>query len=85
MAIAAIGDVQAAKEVATASAEELKVAGINWVYSPVADINSDPRNPVIGMFISSIKKTRLMSVSFPPGVRSYGDSGFRVLVDDAGH
>lgn len=26
----------------------MRLAGINWVYSPVADVNTDSRNPVIG-------------------------------------
>jgi beta-N-acetylhexosaminidase len=50
MALAATGSVELAKEVSAASAKELKMVGINWAYSPVADINSDSRNPVIGRF-----------------------------------
>ncbi|KAI1790589.1 glycoside hydrolase [Ganoderma leucocontextum] len=49
MALAASGSPELATEVSTATAKELKAAGINWVYSPVADVNSDPRNPVIGV------------------------------------
>jgi len=48
MAIAATGDTDCAKECSAASAREMKAVGINWSYSPVADVNSDPRNPVIG-------------------------------------
>lgn len=50
MAIAATGSVELAYEVAAATARELKLIGINWVYSPVADVNSDSRNPVIGKY-----------------------------------
>ncbi|RPD60759.1 glycoside hydrolase [Lentinus tigrinus ALCF2SS1-6] len=49
MALAASGSPELATEVNTATGKELKAAGINWVYSPVADVNSDPRNPVIGV------------------------------------
>ncbi|KZP01871.1 glycoside hydrolase family 3 protein [Calocera viscosa TUFC12733] len=49
MATAATGSTQLAEEVAYATGQELAYAGINWAYSPVADINSDPRNPVIGV------------------------------------
>ncbi|EJF60110.1 glycoside hydrolase [Dichomitus squalens LYAD-421 SS1] len=49
MALAATGSPEIAGEVSTATGKELKAAGINWVYSPVADVNSDPRNPVIGV------------------------------------
>jgi beta-N-acetylhexosaminidase len=48
MALAATGKPEVAEMVSSAAAKELKVAGINWAYSPVADVNSDARNPVIG-------------------------------------
>lgn len=48
MALAATGDLGIAKACSLATAREMKLAGINWAYSPVADVNSDPRNPVIG-------------------------------------
>ncbi|KAF8621488.1 hypothetical protein AX15_007775 [Amanita polypyramis BW_CC] len=49
MAMAATGSVEFTEKVAAACGKELKLAGINWSYSPVADVNSDPRNPVIGV------------------------------------
>ncbi|KAI0063301.1 glycoside hydrolase [Artomyces pyxidatus] len=49
MALAATGSPDLAERVSAASARELKFAGINWTYSPVADVNSDSRNPVIGI------------------------------------
>ncbi|OSD03667.1 glycoside hydrolase family 3 protein [Trametes coccinea BRFM310] len=49
MALAATGSTELASAVSTATAKELRAVGINWVYSPVADINTDPRNPVIGV------------------------------------
>ncbi|KAF9238382.1 glycoside hydrolase family 3 protein [Melanogaster broomeanus] len=49
MALSATGNTHIAKECSAASASEMKLAGINWAYSPVADINSDHRNPVIGV------------------------------------
>lgn len=71
MALAATGSVDIADKVTAASAMEMKVAGINWVYvaslswtntfahffprySPVADVNSDPRNPVIGEYTHTL-------------------------------
>ncbi|VDB87587.1 unnamed protein product [Peniophora sp. CBMAI 1063] len=48
MALAATGETNITEEVYRACAEELKLVGINWAFSPVADINSDPQNPVIG-------------------------------------
>lgn len=35
-------------EVSQAIAEELKMVGINWNLAPVVDVNSNPRNPIIG-------------------------------------
>lgn len=48
MAQAAIGSIDTTRAIASATGEELKLAGINWTYSPVADVNSNPLNPVIG-------------------------------------
>jgi beta-N-acetylhexosaminidase len=48
MALAATGSVGLVTEISAASAKELKIVGVNWVYSPVADINLDSKNPVIG-------------------------------------
>ncbi|KAJ7623448.1 glycoside hydrolase family 3 protein [Roridomyces roridus] len=49
MALAATGSPEIAQQVSFATGRELKLAGINWAYSPVADVNSDSRNPVIGV------------------------------------
>ncbi|KAG1736205.1 glycoside hydrolase superfamily [Suillus lakei] len=49
MAIAATGDPECARDCSAASAREMKAVGINWSYSPVGDVNSDPQNPVIGV------------------------------------
>ncbi|KZV63552.1 glycoside hydrolase family 3 protein [Peniophora sp. CONT] len=48
MALAATRDTSTTEEVYRACAEELKLVGINWAFSPVADVNSDQHNPVIG-------------------------------------
>ncbi|KAH9477033.1 Beta-hexosaminidase [Psilocybe cubensis] len=49
MALGATGSVELAESIAKASADELSMVGINWVYGPVADVNTDSRNPVIGV------------------------------------
>ncbi|WP_077624526.1 glycoside hydrolase family 3 protein [Sediminibacillus massiliensis] len=49
MGIAATGDLEAAKKVAAITAEEARAMGFNWNYSPVADVNTNPLNPVIGV------------------------------------
>ncbi len=49
MALGATGDANNAFKVASATAETLKGFGININYAPIADINSEPKNPVIGV------------------------------------
>ncbi|EKD16422.1 uncharacterized protein L3040_008523 [Drepanopeziza brunnea f. sp. 'multigermtubi'] len=49
MALGATGDLQNAYEIAFATAETLRSFGINTNYAPVADVNSEPKNPVIGV------------------------------------
>lgn len=47
--VAMAGDVQLAREVARATAEEMKAVGVNTNLAPVFDVNSNPQNPVIGI------------------------------------
>ncbi|RDL35281.1 uncharacterized protein BP5553_07212 [Venustampulla echinocandica] len=49
MALGATKDPANAYKVALATAEMLKGFGINMNYAPIADINSEPKNPVIGV------------------------------------
>jgi beta-N-acetylhexosaminidase len=49
MAIGATGAVQVSEDVARATGDLLRHFGINMNYAPVADINSEPLNPVIGV------------------------------------
>ncbi|KAF8961591.1 glycoside hydrolase superfamily [Flammula alnicola] len=74
MALAATGSPDDAKKVSTASAIELKMVGINWVYAPVADINTDSRNPVIGVrsFGDDPNKVATFAVAVSRGSSSAG-------------
>lgn len=49
MAVAAAGDIKAARMAAAHTAAELRAVGINWNFAPVADVNVNPFNPVIGV------------------------------------
>lgn len=49
MALGATGDPSNAYKVALATAETLKSFGVNMNYAPIADVNSEPKNPVIGV------------------------------------
>jgi beta-N-acetylhexosaminidase len=46
--IGATKDTGLSREVAKATGEELRSLGVNLDFAPVADVNIDPRNPVIG-------------------------------------
>ena len=48
MALGAAGDPRAAAEAASILARELVAVGVNWNLAPVADVNNNPANPVIG-------------------------------------
>ena len=69
MALAATGSPDVAERVTEASALELKLAGINWAYSPVGDVNSDPRNPIIGPFLSTC---HAIARTYIPPLQVYG-------------
>jgi beta-N-acetylhexosaminidase len=49
LALGAVDDVALTEEVASAIAGELARAGVNLNLAPVADANTNPRNPVIGV------------------------------------
>ena len=47
MAFGAAGDVDLANQFGQISAEEARAIGIHWNWFPVADVNSNPANPII--------------------------------------
>lgn len=47
-ALAATGSLELARRQARAMADELLAMGINWDFAPCVDVNSNPKNPVIG-------------------------------------
>jgi beta-N-acetylhexosaminidase len=49
MALGATGDLDLARRVAEAAAGELRIMGVNMNLAPVLDVNTNPRNPVIGV------------------------------------
>jgi len=49
MALAATGSLDLAQRQAQAMAEELLSLGVNWDFAPCVDVNSNPRNPIIGV------------------------------------
>jgi beta-N-acetylhexosaminidase len=49
MAVAATGDPADAFTVGKITAEEGRAAGIHWIFAPVADVNNNPKNPIINI------------------------------------
>jgi beta-N-acetylhexosaminidase len=49
LALGAVDDVALTRDVAAATAAELAAAGVTMNLAPVADVNSNPLNPVIGV------------------------------------
>lgn len=49
MTLAATGDPENAKKMASIYGKELQLLGINSDYAPVLDVNNNPNNPVIGV------------------------------------
>lgn len=49
MGVAATGDVELARTVARLTAREARAVGTHWIYSPLADVNVNASNPVIGV------------------------------------
>ncbi|MFB4162362.1 glycoside hydrolase family 3 protein [Alteribacillus sp. JSM 102045] len=74
MGIAATQNVKAAEEIASVTAQEAKAAGFNWNYSPVADVNTNPANPVIGVR-SFGENTELVSDMTVAHVKGYQKNG----------
>ncbi len=49
MAFGAAGDLAATTAFGRYSAREARALGVHWVFAPVADVNNNPANPVIGL------------------------------------
>ena len=49
MAYGAANDLQLTRSLGVATAREARALGVHWVFAPVADINSNPENPIINI------------------------------------
>ncbi|MCX6029502.1 MAG: beta-N-acetylhexosaminidase [Chloroflexi bacterium] len=74
MAIAATGDIENARRIARALAEELLAVGINMDLAPDLDVNNNPDNPVIGIrsFGSDPQAVAAFGVAFAQGLQAEG-------------
>jgi beta-N-acetylhexosaminidase len=75
MALAATPDpVAAVQRAATITAGELRASGINWNLAPVADVNNEPLNPIIGNRSYGSDPSRV-STLVGAAVRAYAAAG----------
>ena len=63
MAIAATGDTSHAYNIGKAIAREARAIGVNFNFAPVADINDNPKNPVIGIRSFSSNKNIVSKIT----------------------
>lgn len=47
-AFGALGDLETTRRAGELTAREARALGINWIYAPVADVDLEPDNPIIG-------------------------------------
>ena len=74
MALGAAADPECAAEAAHVLAEELLAVGVNWTLGPVADVNVNPRNPVIGTRAFS-DDPMVVAAYVAAAVRAYQEAG----------
>ncbi len=74
MALGATGDPLLAYDVALATGRELRAVGINMNLAPVADVNNNPRNPVIGVRSFGDDPGRVARM-VAAAARGYADAG----------
>lgn len=74
MAIAATDDVERAREAAAVIAREAHAAGINWAFTPVADIDLNFRNPITNTrtFGGDPRKVAAFSAAYVEGLQAGG-------------
>jgi beta-N-acetylhexosaminidase len=74
MALGATADPETARQAAKVTGTELRAVGINQNYAPVADVNVNPANPVIGVRSFS-SDPALVSLMLGGAVQGYKDAG----------
>jgi|UniRef100_A0A7C3DK02 beta-N-acetylhexosaminidase len=74
MALGAVGEVKTAEAVGAAVGRALISLGINWNFAPSVDVNTNPKNPVIGdrSFGSDPKKVARLALAWARGLEQAG-------------
>ncbi|TMR05065.1 glycoside hydrolase family 3 protein [Actinomadura soli] len=74
MGLGAARDPRLAREAAVITAAEARAMGFHWGYAPVADVNTNPANPIIGVR-SFGERTDLVTDLVEAQVRTYNQAG----------
>ena len=76
-ALGAVDDVALTEEVASALGTDLRAVGVNLDFAPVADVNSNPANPIIGIrsFGADPELVARHVAAFVRGLQSSGVAG----------
>lgn len=74
MALGAITDKTVVSEMAAQIAADAKRMGVNWVFAPVVDVNTNPSNPIIGnrSFGSEVENVVLSASAYTKGLQNHG-------------
>jgi len=74
MAIGATGSDEAARFAGEVTAREARAVGIHWAFAPVADVNSNPGNPIVNIrsFGEDPERVARLSAAFVRGARDGG-------------
>ncbi len=74
MALGAVGDARTAEAVGAVVGRTLISLGINWNFAPSVDVNTNPKNPVIGdrSFGSDPKKVARLALAWARGLEHAG-------------
>jgi beta-glucosidase-like glycosyl hydrolase len=74
MAFGAVGDTKEVEHFTAVTAQQARAIGVQWAFAPVADVNSNPANPVINTrsFGEDPDQVGALVAAFVRGAHKYG-------------
>jgi len=74
LGVGATADVVAAYWLGRATGRDARALGVHWIFAPVADVNNNPRNPVINIrsFGESPEQVGMLAAAFVAGAQAAG-------------
>lgn len=87
MNLGALGSEQAAADAADITSTEARTMGYHWGFAPVADVNTNPENPVIGIraFSGDTDLTSSLTAAQVPGFQQKGNGIIATAKHFPGH